>query len=121
MAPEGIKATVRDGLVTLFGIVEFEYQKRAVQRAIRDIKGVTWIQNDIVVKAQAASDVVRSKIVGAMHRNADLEAEEIHVVAKGHEVWLSGSARSLSASVHAELAAWSAPGVEIVHNNICIR
>ena len=102
------------------GTVEHFYQKAAAQRTVRDLKGVTWVQNDIVVKAQATENVVRSKIVSALHRNADLDSKDIHVVAAGHEVWLTGHTRSLAARGQAEAAAWSAPGVEWVHDNIII-
>jgi osmotically-inducible protein OsmY len=118
--PAGIKATVRNGLVTLTGTVEFQYQKNNANRLVREVKGVTWVQNDITVKSQATTNVVRSKIVSALHRNADLGAKDIHVVTSGHEVWLSGTTNSLSARSQAEAAAWSAPGVERVHNNIRI-
>lgn len=116
--PSGLKATVRDRVVSLTGSVEHQFQKNAAFRAVRDIRGVSWVQNDINVKAQAAENVVRSKIVAAMHRNADLDSKDIHVMATGHEVWLSGHTRSFAARTQAEAAAWAAPGVELVHNNI---
>ena len=118
--PAGVKATVRDGLVVLTGTAEHQYQKTAALRAVRDVKGVTWVQNDIVVKSQPSENVVRSKIVAAMHRTADLDSKDIHVVAAGHEVWLTGHTRSFAARTQAESAAWSSPGVELVHNTITI-
>lgn len=116
--PNGIVATVRNGLVTLSGSVAFHYQRKAAYDAVRDVRGVTWVQNNIVVHPHASDDVVRSKIVAAMHRNADIDARDISVVASGHEVWLSGTTRSYAARAQAETAAWASPGVEHVHNNI---
>ena len=118
--PAGVKATVRDGVVTLTGSVDFQFQKSSAFRAVSDTKGVSWIQNHIVVKAAASEKVIRSRIVSAMHRNADSDSKGIYVVATGHEVWLSGHTRSFAARTQAVAAAWSAPGVEIVHNNIRI-
>lgn len=116
--PTGIVATVRNGLVTLSGSADFHYQQKASYDAVRDVKGVTWVQNNITVKPHLSDTVVRSKIVSAMHRNADLESRDIRVVASGHEVWLSGTTRSYAARAQAETAAWSSPGVESVHNSI---
>ena len=121
IVPAGLKATVRDGLITLTGTVNYQFQKHSAFRAVRDIKGVSRVQNDIFVKAQASETVVRSKIVSAMHRNADWDSKDIHVVATGHEVWLSGLTRSFAARTQAVAAAWSAPGVEVVHDNIRIE
>lgn len=118
--PAGVKATVRDGVVTLTGSVDFQFQKGSAFRAVRDTKGVSWIHNGIVVKAAASEKVIRSKIVSAMHRNADSDSKDIYVAATGHEVWLSGHAKSFAARTQAVASAWSAPGVEIVHNNIGI-
>lgn len=118
--PEGIRATVRNGVITLTGTVEHQYEKTAATNRVRDIKGVAWVQNDIVVKAQASEKVIRSRIVSALHRSADLDARDIHVMAAGHEIWLSGTSRSLAAIARAEAAAWATPGVETVHNNLVV-
>lgn len=116
--PDGIMATLRSGLVTLTGAVDFHYQKQGAFDAVRDVKGVTWVQNNISVQPHQSDNVVRSKIVAAMHRNADLDSRDISVVASGHEVWLSGTTRSYAARAQAETAAWASPGAEQVHNNI---
>jgi osmotically-inducible protein OsmY len=116
--PAGIRATVRNGVVTLTGTVDYQFQKINALRVIREVKGVARVQNDIEVKAKASEKVVRGRIVAAMHRNADLDARDIHVTTEGREVWLSGHVHSLAAKSQAEHAAWAAPGVQVVHNNI---
>lgn len=118
--PDTVRAVVRSGVVKLSGTVDHQFQKNAAYRAVGDIKGVAWIENSILVKPQANSNVVRSRIVSAMHRNADWDSRDIHVMTVGHEVWLDGTTRSFAARSQAEAAAWSATGVELVHNNIHI-
>lgn len=118
VVPAGLKATVRNGLVTLTGSVDFDFQKYSAFRSIRELRGVTSIQNGIVVKAPASENVVRANIVSAMHRTADSDSKGIFVSATGHEVWLSGYTTSFAARTQAGSAAWSAPGVQVVHNNI---
>jgi osmotically-inducible protein OsmY len=116
--PPGLKATVRGGIVTLTGTVEYQHQKNHAARAIREVKGVSAIHNDITLTARASEKVVRSRIVAAIHRSADVDARKIHVTTSGQEVWLSGHAHSLAARTIAENAAWASPGVQKVHSNI---
>jgi osmotically-inducible protein OsmY len=119
--PLGVKATVRDGLVVLTGTADHQYQKGAANRAVRDVKGVTGVQNDICVKSRSSGDAVRSKIVSAMHRNADLESQDIQVEVAGREVFLRGHTNSYGARQRAEAAAWAAPGIDAVHNQLTIK
>jgi osmotically-inducible protein OsmY len=100
--------------------VTHQFQKTEAYRVIRDIKGVLWVENDILVTPETSEPVVRTKIVAALHRNAELDSKNIHVATTDHEVWLSGHTRSHAAKAQAELAAWSAPGVAAVHNNIVV-
>lgn len=120
IVPRGVRATVRNGVVTLTGTVDHQYQKLAASRSARDTSGVRWVQNDLVVTPTASTKVVRSKIVAAMHRNADLDSRDVRVATEGNVVWLSGTTTSMTARSQAEMAAWSAPGVEEVHNEIRI-
>jgi len=45
----GITATVMDGRVTLLGTVKSEAQKAQVERAVRNVKGVKSVDNQIIV------------------------------------------------------------------------
>lgn len=119
--PAGVRATVRSKVVTLTGEVEWRFQKQAAQRVVQDVKGVVWVQNDIVVKSLATAGAVRSKIVAAFHRNANLDAQDVHVAVDHGTIWLSGHVRSWAARQQAEAAAWSSPGVTAVHNDIVLR
>ena len=47
---DGVAVAVSDGLVALKGAVEWQYQKDAAIRAIRDLTGVTGVTSDIIVK-----------------------------------------------------------------------
>ena len=51
--PEGIKATVDDGWVTLEGSVDWQYQKDAAERCVRNLTGVAGVTNSIGIKSKA--------------------------------------------------------------------
>jgi osmotically-inducible protein OsmY len=50
LVPDTVEAEVQQGWVTLRGHVDWNYQRDAVDRAVRDIKGVKGVTNLITVK-----------------------------------------------------------------------
>ncbi|HVW07433.1 MAG TPA: BON domain-containing protein [Bryobacteraceae bacterium] len=117
---EKIKAVVSHGFVTLNGSVEWNYQKEAAESCARDVAGVRGVINSIQVKPQITAHVVSGKIEDALRRNAELDARRIAVSAVDGKVFLSGSVRSWFERQEAERAAWAAPGVTDVVDNIAV-
>src|SRR6202051_2164328 len=52
ISSEHIKIVVKNGWVTLEGQVEWQYQKNAAETAVRRLKGVRGVINNIVLKPQ---------------------------------------------------------------------
>jgi osmotically-inducible protein OsmY len=115
-----IKATVQSGYVTLEGTVEWNYQREAAEKRARTVSGVRSLTNRIDVKSGASATEVKTKIEEALRRSAEVDARRIYVSAHNGTVTLDGSARSLFEKQQAERAAWSAPGVSRVIDNIAV-
>jgi osmotically-inducible protein OsmY len=113
-----IKIMVEKGVVSLTGEVDWNYQRQAAVDAVKNLAGVTRVNNYIVVKPGVTSRDVRQKIIAALQRNATLDADKIVVELLGNKVLLSGTVRSLAEKEDAEMAAWGAPGVSMVENRI---
>jgi len=120
---ENIEVTVSKGWVTLRGEVEWQFQKYDAERAVRRLSGVRGVSNLIKVRPRVkpSPDTLKRKIEAALVRSAETDAERITVTVEGGTVQLSGTVRSYAEKKEAEQAAWSAPGVAEVRNNIVVR
>lgn len=116
--PLGIGVTVRNGHVTLTGHVEWMFQKMAAEKAVRYLRGVRGVANQIEIRPRMSATDVQKRITDALHRYADVEARRIHVDADGGRVTLTGNVRTWRERYDAMQAAWSAPGVHSVDNRI---
>jgi len=115
-----IKVKVSKGWVTLEGSVNWQFQKRAAEDAVRNLMGVKGVLNHIEVKPQVSTTAVKTAIDAALKRSAEVDANRITVEADGDRVILQGTVRSWFERDEAERVAWRAPGVRTVDNRITI-
>ena len=116
-----ITITVTHGWITLDGSVEWQFQKRAAEDAVRVLTGVRGVSNTIAVVPKVLGPDVKAKIEAALKRNAEVDAKKINVTATAGTVTLSGQVRSWIEREDAVNAAWSAAGVKNVIDEIHIR
>ena len=118
--PGGIQATVAQGWVTLKGTVDWDYQRTAAHDSICFMPGVKGVTNEITVKPTVEPTGVKTAIEKAFVRSAELDATTVKVAANGGAVTLSGSVRTWGEKDQAASAAWNAPGVDSVTNDIAV-
>jgi osmotically-inducible protein OsmY len=109
-----VKARVEDGLVTLTGEVEWQFQKIAASNAIRYLTGVKGIFNNILVKPKVSITAVKSDIDAAINRRAQSDIQNIKVLVDGSDVTLTGKVHDWSEKNLVIDAAWAVPGVRKV-------
>jgi len=122
MIPQGaVKVTVQKGLVILAGEVNWQYQKKTAEDAVRKLSGITGVINNISLKPTASVSDVKKKIEGALARHAHIEADAIRVnVRDGSKVMIEGKVESWEQREAVEDAVWSVAGVQSVDDRLTI-
>jgi osmotically-inducible protein OsmY len=119
LVPEDrVKVMVEKGWLTLSGEVDWDYQRNYAMKAVRPLTGVLGVTNSLTVKPQVTPANIKQRIQGALERQADREAKNIEVVVSGHTATLKGQVRSWAERTAAQGAAWSAPGITSVVNEL---
>jgi osmotically-inducible protein OsmY len=121
LVPQGkIQAMVEKGHVTLRGDVAWEFQRAAAEGAVRNLLGVVAVANMVKLSPQASPAVVEKGIHEALARQADRAARHVEVAVKGSTVRLTGHVHSWAERDAVQGAAWAAPGVTTIVNELVV-
>ena len=115
-----ISVAVTDGWITLKGDVEWQYQRDAAARSVRDLFGVKGVTNALGIRPRVTPGDVRDRIEAAFKRSAEVDARRINVNAADGKVILSGTVHTYAERREAERAAWAAPGVVHVDDRLAV-
>lgn len=112
--PRKVKVSVKHGWLVLSGRVEWEYQSRAAESAMRNLVGIRGLANLIEIRPAVEPRDVTRQIEAALRRRSRRRAKDVSVMVNGGTVTLCGQLDSASERNAARLAAWRAPGVRSV-------
>ena len=122
LVPMTVDAKVRDGVVTLTGTAQWQYQRDEAEFLTASVSGVSGIQNQIALTSAPDGRDIESDIGDAFRRSAKLDADELSVDTTSYgTVILAGAVSSWVEHDEAVAAAWSAPGVTEVDDRIVVE
>jgi osmotically-inducible protein OsmY len=118
---ERISVAADNGVLTLTGEVAYQFQREAAIQAVRFLVGVKGVNNHIKIAPSVRTGAVKQQIEQALARNAETDARNIRVEANDGEVTLRGTVHSWAERCEASRAAWAAPGVHDVANELVVE
>ena len=117
-----VDAKVRDGVVTLTGTVDWQYQRDEAEFLTASVPSVAGIDDDITLTSTPDGRDIKNDISDAFRRSARLDADELSVDTPSYgTVILAGAVSSWAEHDEAVAAAWSAPGVTEVDDRIVVE
>ena len=118
---DAIRVTVDHGWLNLQGEVEWGFQRDSAVKAVRDLRGVVGLNAEITLRKKPTQANVEQRITEALTRQTLREARHLNVGIQGGVVTLRGKVHSWHERDAAQGAAWSAPGVSVVVDEMTIE
>jgi osmotically-inducible protein OsmY len=121
LVPATVDAKVEDGFVTLTGTADRQYQRDEAELVASNIVGTLDVIDEIELQHPTpdAGDVQES-IKKAFKRNLKIEADDLYVSTDNGTVTNEGTVSSWAEHDEALDAAWAAPGVTSVHDEMTV-
>jgi len=121
LVPTTIEVKIEDGFVTLTGTADWQYQRDEADFVASNIVGTLDVFNEIELKrpTPSAGDVQES-IKKAFKRNAKIDADDLYVSTNNGSVTINGTVSSWAGHDEALDAAWAAPGVTSVRDDMTV-
>ena len=121
LVPATIDAKVDDGFVTLTGSADYQYQRDEAEFVASNIVGALDVFDEIDLNYPTpdAGDVQES-IKKAFKRNAGLDADDLLISTDNGTVTVEGVVSSWAEHDEAIDAAWAAPGVVAVRDDLTV-
>ncbi|MDX6255830.1 MAG: hypothetical protein QOJ11_2164 [Frankiales bacterium] len=121
VVPTTVDASVQDGVVALTGTVSWWYQRDEAEFVTTNIAGVLDVIDEITIATPTPNaDNLQESIKQAFKRNASFDAEDLTVSTSAGTVTITGNIRSWAEHDAAIDAAWAAPGVKAVRDQLTI-
>jgi osmotically-inducible protein OsmY len=118
---DDIIVKVENGWVRLDGEVQWNYQREAAKKVVKQLSGVLGVTNDIKLSAETHDAIEKKDIQDALTRNWSISEQYIDVKVLGNKVTLNGTVDSYYQRDEAGRIAWNAPGVISVDNELVVE
>jgi osmotically-inducible protein OsmY len=119
IVPKTVDAKVEDGFVTLMGTAKWQYQRDEADFVVSNIVGTLDLFDEIELEYPTPDrGDVQESIKKAFKRNASLDAKDLDVSTDNGSVTLKGTVSSWAEHDEAVEAAWAAPGVNSVNDDL---
>jgi len=115
-----VDVKVRDGAVTLRGMVELPGQRDRAERVVLAVPGVKTVTNELGVWLTVSADDVAERVTDALGAGAVVGVEQVTVDVVDSDVTLTGTVASAAHRDAAIAAARNAPGVAEVHDHLML-
>jgi osmotically-inducible protein OsmY len=121
LVPKTVDATVEDGFVTLTGTANWQYERDEAEFVAANIVGALDVFDEIALDYPTpnGSDV-QDSIKKAFKRNAALDADDLRISTDSGTVTVKGTVSSWAEHDEAIGAAWAAPGVNSVRDDLTV-
>lgn len=116
-----VKVIVKDGWVTLEGVVKWNYQIEIAKNAGNYIIGVKGITSNIKLELETHDQIEKEAIERALARNSILNIKNINVKVLADKVTLTGTVDSVYQKDEVERIVWKAPGVWNLDNQLEVK
>ncbi|MBP1223030.1 BON domain-containing protein [Flavobacterium sp. 1355] len=116
-----VTITVEKGLVTLDGILAWNFQRDIAQELVENQVGIRGVINNIKLKKEHCDQVEKELLQKALQRHWAFDMDEINIQVAGATVQLSGMVGSLFQKEEAERIAYKTPGVIKVVNHLKVN
>jgi len=119
LVPKSVDAKVDDGVVTLTGSADWQYQRDEAEFVASTIVGAFDVIDEIELQhPKPNAGDVHEAIEKAFKRNAAIDSDDVFVTTKNGTVTVDGVVRSWAEHDEALEAAWAAPGVTSVRDKL---
>lgn len=120
-----IGVSVEDGVVTLTGHVKSYAQKVSAERAVKRVRGVRALAEEIEVRlernAGTADDTIASRALKIIHWSSDVPEGDIKVIVQGGRITLEGEVDWQYQKETVERSVRKLTGVTAVNNRLTLR
>jgi len=118
-----VSANVKNGVVTLNGMVDSWQEKQLAEYVVKGVKGVKEVLNNIVadIKTQRTDTDIERDVQKALNNDVRVDGSLIEVTVKDGRVFLTGVVGSANEKTVANSIAWTNGVISVDHSGLEVK